>query len=110
MKDDIKCGYRFSLRFNLNHPDHQRAWDKINSISNGKRSDYLVQAILAFGKPDTETLVKTLVSAVTDEIKSYIDERLDSASLPSSPANRKQKQKKHGEAVSKDVLDFMKGL
>ncbi|GEM_PF-5857771 len=111
MKDDsLKNGYRFSIRFNLNLPNHQKAWDKTNVIPAGKRSDYVVKAILAYDEPDTETLIKSLLSAVTDEIKAYIDKRLESVSFNDAKPDKKRRSKKNDETVSKDVLDFMKGL
>ena len=36
----------YSFRPNLKNPEHQRAWEKFQSVPEGQKSQYLVQAIL----------------------------------------------------------------
>lgn len=36
----------YSFRPNLKKPEHQRAWEKFQSVPEGQKSQYLVQAIL----------------------------------------------------------------
>ncbi len=36
----------YSFRPNLKNPEHQRAWEKFQSVPEGQKNQYLVQAIL----------------------------------------------------------------
>ena len=45
----------YSFRPNLKNPEHQRAWEKFQSVPEGQKSQYLVQAILE--KEDRKWLI-----------------------------------------------------
>ena len=36
----------YSFRPNLKNPEHQKAWEKFQSVPEGQKNQYLVQAIL----------------------------------------------------------------
>lgn len=62
----------YSFRPNLKNPEHQRAWEKFQSVPEGQKSQYLVQAILE--KEDRkwleEVIQKTIgICGTTEQLK-----------------------------------------
>ena len=100
MKDNSA---RFSIRFNLNKPAHQTAWEKLNEIPSGARSEFIIKALDAYHDDQPDAGLKRALNETANEIKAYIDRRLSTVQVAS--VNPKDEQR-----VSRDVLDFMKGL
>ena len=100
MKDNSA---RFSIRFNLNKPAHQTAFKKLNEIPSGARSEFIIKALNAYHDDQPDAGLRRALNETANEIKTYIDRRLLSVSV--APANPKDDDR-----VSRDVLDFMKGL
>ena len=100
MKDNSA---RFSIRFNLNKPAHQSAWETLNEIPSGERSEFIIKALAGYKDELSDAGLKRALSETANEIKAYIDRRL--SVVPVASANPKDELR-----VSRDVLDFMKGL
>ena len=100
MKDNSA---RFSIRFNLNKPAHQTAWEKLNEIPSGERSEFIIKTLASYQDSLSDGGLRRALNETANEIKAYIDRRLSSVSV--SPPNPKDDDR-----VSRDVLDFMKGL
>lgn len=57
----------FSFRPNLKNPDHRKAWEALLHVPDGRKSSYLVNAILAF--EETDRLEKLVRKAVREELQ-----------------------------------------
>lgn len=57
----------FSFRPNLKNPEHQRAWELLCSVPEGKKNQHLVEAILKM--EDGKWLEKVIREAVREELK-----------------------------------------
>ncbi len=64
MSDENK---RFSARFDLTNEEHQIAWEKLNEVPNGKRNEFIMQAILE--KTDSHPL-KTIMEKMYKSLES----------------------------------------
>ena len=58
----------FSFRPNLNDPEHNRAWEILCSVPEGRKNQYLVEAILK--KEDGKRLERVVREAVREGLKS----------------------------------------
>lgn len=100
MKDNSA---RFSIRFNLNKPAHQTAWEKLNEIPSGDRSEFIIKALARYSDDKSDAGLRRALNETANEIKAYIDRRLSTVQVAPASPNEEQR-------VTKDVLDFMKGL
>lgn len=57
----------FSFRPNLEDPQHQRAWEILKNVPDGRKNNYLVQAILQ--ADDAEYLKRLIRETVREELK-----------------------------------------
>jgi hypothetical protein len=87
---------RFSARFDLTNEEHRIAWEKLSEVPNGKRNEFIMQAILE--KTDSHPL-KTIMEKMYKSLESRIQ-----------PTDEKDTAIKDNDEISKNVLDFMKGL
>lgn len=56
----------FSFRLNLDNPDHQKAWEILQSVPDGQKSSYLVQVILK--DQENNQLEKSIRQAIREEL------------------------------------------
>lgn len=56
----------FSFRPNMDNPDHKQAWKLLQSVPNGKKNAYLVQAILQVD--NREYLKQVIQETVREEL------------------------------------------
>ena len=56
----------FSFRPNLENSEHKRAWDILQSVPEGQKNRYLVQAIIRMD--DTEHLEKIIRKVIREEV------------------------------------------
>lgn len=106
---------RFSIRFNLDNPEHALAWEKLQEISSGKRSEYCIECILE--KENVHPLVKTIRNATEKsliEIKDAVQLALSHIQANPVPINRTNKiteiELSDKAEISDDVLNFMNNL
>lgn len=57
----------YSFRPNLKNPEHQRAWEKFQSVPEGQKSQYLVQAILE--KEDRKWLEEVIQKTIKESVR-----------------------------------------
>ena len=57
----------YSFRPNLKNPEHQRAWEKFQSVPEGQKSQYLVQAILE--KEDRKWLEEVIQKTIKESVQ-----------------------------------------
>ena len=93
MSDENK---RFSARFDLTNDEHRIAWEKLNEVPNGKRNEFIMLAILE--KTDSHPL-KTIMEKMYKSLESRMQ-----------PTGESNGPVKNDDEISKNVLDFMKGL
>ena len=67
----------YSFRPNLKKPEHQRAWEKFQSVPEGQKSQYLVQAILE--KEDRKWLEEVIQKTITVNVIEAIGRLLQKA-------------------------------
>lgn len=89
------------LRFNLNKPLEQKAWEIVQSVASGKRNRFILDAILAFDQQQAE---EEQQERLAERIADIVAERLsdgtvqitkstaDSASAPDAEAMEKNMQ------------------
>ena len=56
-----------SFRPNLKNPEHQRAWEKFQSVPEGQKSQYLVQAILE--KEDRKWMEEVIQKTIKESVR-----------------------------------------
>lgn len=57
----------YSFRPNLKNPEHQRAWEQFQSVPEGQKSQYLVQAILE--KEDRKWLEEVIQKTIKESVR-----------------------------------------
>ena len=57
----------YSFRPNLKKPEHQRAWEKFQSVPEEQKSQYLVQAILE--KEDRKWLEEVIQKTIKESVR-----------------------------------------
>ena len=85
------------LRFNLNKPLEQKAWEIVQTVPSGKRNRFILDAILAFDQRQTEEeqqerLAERIADMVAERISGGIKSTADSASAPDAEAMEKNMQ------------------
>jgi len=102
---------RFSARFNMSKPKDVAAFEIISQIPYGERGAYVIDAIIE--KNDAPPLKSTLMY-VKDSIEKKIDNLSETIqkskiSINSEQGNTSQASVKK-DAISNEVMDFIKGL
>jgi len=93
--------FRFSIKFNLNMDHHRDAFERLNKIKKGDKSEFCINCIL--GKEDENQEIKNLIEAT-------IKTCLEGVEI-SNMATKKARNKDEIEIDIMDgVLDFMNGL
>ena len=87
---------RFSARFDLTNEKHRIAWEKLNEVPNGKRNEFIMLAILE--KTDSHPL-KTIMEKMYKSLENRMQ-----------PTGESDTSIKDNDAISQNVLDYMKGL
>ena len=57
----------YSFRPNLKNPEHQRAWEQFQSVPEGQKNQYLVQAILE--KEDRKWLEEVIQKTIKESVQ-----------------------------------------
>lgn len=57
----------YSFRPNLKNPEHQKAWEKFQSVPEGQKNQYLVQAILE--KEDRKWMEEVIQKTIKESIR-----------------------------------------
>ena len=94
-RDDF---FRFSIRFNLNRDDHRKAFERLETIRKGDKSEFCINCILDKSDENEETKVL---------IRQTIKECLKDVSFSNNTADIADKEEID---VMPSVLDFMNGL
>ena len=85
----------FSFRPTLDDSEHKRAWEILQSVPNGQKNAFLVQAILQ--SADSENLI--------DKIRMVFREELKGVQI--SPEKNMGKQE---DGIPSQMLDFLSGM
>ena len=92
------------LRFNMNKPSEQAAWEIVQSIPSGKRNRFILDAILAYEQRQSEEeqqdrLAERIADMVVERLSSGIVRVVESAtdSAPTSDANAMEKNMQYME-------------
>ena len=57
----------YSFRPNLKNPEHQKAWEKFQSVPEGQKNQYLVQAILE--KEDRKWMEEIIQKTIKESVR-----------------------------------------
>ena len=82
----------FSFRPTLDDSEHKRAWEILQSVPNGQKNAFLVQAILQ--SADSENLIEKIRMVFREELKI-------------SPEKNMGKQE---DGIPSQMLDFLSGM
>lgn len=85
----------FSFRPTLDDPEHKRAWEILQSVPNGQKNAFLVQAILQ--SADSENLIERIRMVFREELKG----------VQISPEKNMGKQE---DGIPSQMLDFLSGM
>ena len=85
----------FSLRPTLDDSEHKRAWEILQSVPNGQKNAFLVQAILQ--SADSENLIEKIRMVFREELKG----------VQISPEKNMGKQE---DGIPSQMLDFLSGM
>lgn len=85
----------FSFRPTLDDPEHKRAWEILQSVPNGQKNAFLVQAILQ--SADSENLIEKIRMVFREELKG----------VQISPEKNMGKQE---DGIPSQMLDFLSGM
>lgn len=85
----------FSFRPTLDDSEHKRAWEILQSIPNGQKNAFLVQAILQ--SADSENLIEKIRMVFREELKG----------VQISPEKNMGKQE---DGIPSQMLDFLSGM
>lgn len=86
---------RFSFRPTLDDSEHKRAWEILQSVPNGQKNAFLVQAILQ--SADSENLIEKIRMVFREELKG----------VQISPEKNMGKQE---DGIPSQMLDFLSGM
>ena len=90
--------FRFSIKFNLNLEHHREAFDRLNKIKKGDKSEFCINCIL--GTQDENQEIKNLIEAT-------IKTCLDGVHISNMPIKKSQNNDKNEIDIMDGVLDFM---
>lgn len=85
----------FSFRPTLDDSEHKRAWEILQSVPNGQKNAFLVQAILQ--SADSENLIEKIRMVFREELKG----------VQISPEKNMGKQE---DGIPPQMLDFLSGM
>lgn len=85
----------FSFRPTLDDSEHKRAWEILQSVPNGQKNAFLVQAILQ--SADSENLIEKIRMVFREELKG----------VQISPEKNMGKQE---DGIPLQMLDFLSGM
>ena len=85
----------FSFRPTLDDSEHKRAWEILQSVPNGQKNAFLVQAILQ--SADSENLIEKIRMVFREELKG----------VQISPEKNMGKQE---DGILSQMLDFLSGM
>ena len=85
----------FSFRPTLDDSEHKRAWEILQSVLNGQKNAFLVQAILQ--SADSENLIEKIRMVFREELKG----------VQISPEKNMGKQE---DGIPSQMLDFLSGM
>ena len=85
----------FSFRPTLDDSEHKRAWEILQSVPNGQKNAFLVQAILQ--SADSENLIEKIRMVFREELKG----------VHISPEKNMGKQE---DGIPSQMLDFLSGM
>ena len=85
----------FSFRPTLDDSEHKRAWEILQSVPNGQKNAFLVQAILQ--SADSENLIEKIRMVFREELKG----------VQISP---EKNMGKHEDGIPSQMLDFLSGM
>ena len=85
----------FSFRPTLDDSEHKRAWEILQSVPNGQKNAFLVQAILQ--SADSENLIEKIRMVFREELKG----------VQISPEKNMGKQE---DGIQSQMLDFLSGM
>ena len=85
----------FSFRPTLDDSEHKRAWEILQSVPNGQKNAFLVQAILQ--SADSENLIEKIRMLFREELKG----------VQISPEKNMGKQE---DGIPSQMLDFLSGM
>ena len=85
----------FSFRPTLDDSEHKRAWEILQSVPNGQKNAFLVQAILQ--SADSENLIEKIRMVFREELKV----------VQISPEKNMGKQE---DGIPSQMLDFLSGM
>ena len=85
----------FSFRPTLDDSEHKRAWEILQSVPNGQKNAFLVQAILQ--SADSENLIEKIRMVFREELKG----------VQISPEKNMGKQE---DGIPSQMLDFLSGI
>lgn len=85
----------FSFRPTLDDTEHKRAWEILQSVPNGQKNAFLVQAILQ--SADSENLIEKIRMVFREELKG----------VQISPEKNMGKQE---DGIPSQMLDFLSGM
>lgn len=85
----------FSFRPTLDDSEHKRAWEILQSVPNGQKNAFLVQAILQ--SADSENLIEKMRMVFREELKG----------VQISPEKNMGKQE---DGIPSQMLDFLSGM
>ena len=85
----------FSFRPTLDDSEHKRAWEILQSVPNGQKNAFLVQAILQ--SADSENLIEKIRMVLREELKG----------VQISPEKNMGKQE---DGIPSQMLDFLSGM
>lgn len=85
----------FSFRPTLDDSEHKRAWEILQSVPNGQKNAFLVQAILQ--SADSENLIEKIRMVFREELKG----------VQISPEKNMGKQE---DGIPSQMLDFLSGM
>lgn len=85
----------FSFRPTLDESEHKRAWEILQSVPNGQKNAFLVQAILQ--SADSENLIEKIRMVFREELKG----------VQISPEKNMGKQE---DGIPSQMLDFLSGM
>ena len=89
------------LRFNMDKPSEQAAWEIVQSIPSGKRNRFILDAILAYEQRQSEEeqqdrfaerIADQVVERLSDGIVRVAENTTDSAPTPDADAMEKNMQ------------------
>ena len=85
----------FTFRPTLDDSEHKRAWEILQSVPNGQKNAFLVQAILQ--SADSENLIEKIRMVFREELKG----------VQISPEKNMGKQE---DGIPSQMLDFLSGM